>query len=244
MGGFSMVADFDQELEALADEWAKIALAERDVENKMLSPEAKIARFKEEFKEAMSLKETEIALEQAIVILNIEGADYPDQAKVQAMAREFTRGLEQLKNSANVAEDEFGQTIQERAQISDSALQLVEEIAKKKFSEGEYAASKALFLFLTVLNSKRFDYWQSLGMTELELKEYENAIVAFENGWLIRQDVIANRLFLAECYIQLQEPQKASEFVVEAKRLISDQGQQEQWSEYIAALEQVDGFKH
>lgn len=239
-----MVDDLDPEMEALAQQWAEIAVADRDVENKMLSREAKIARFKEEFKEAMSLKETEIALEQAIVILNLEGPEYSDQAKVQAMAREFKAGLERLKNIPNVAEAEFDQTIQERAQISDSALQLVEEIAKKKFSEGEYAASKALFLFLTVLNSKNFDYWQSLAMTELELKEYENAIVAFENGWLIRQDVIANRLFLAECYVKMQEPQKVSELIVEAKKLISDQGQEELWSEYISALEQQDGFKH
>jgi tetratricopeptide (TPR) repeat protein len=154
------------------------------------------------------------------------------------MAREFKLGLERLKGSENSG-DEVSQTIQERAQISDSSLQLVEEIAKKKFAEEDYISCRALYLFLTVMNSKNFDYWQALGITEQELKENENAVVAYENGWLIRQDVIANRLFLAECYVKLQEPQKAFICLQCAKTLMEDQDQVETWSEYIAILEQA-----
>src|SRR5262245_24641525 len=121
--------EWEKEIDAYAESLADIAVRENTVENNLLTPEALKARLKEEFKEALLMKETKRSLEQAVEILNQEGTTYPNQEHWGFMALEFKEAVDRLKEESNKPDPDLDQTLQEKAHLTDGALGIIEEIA-------------------------------------------------------------------------------------------------------------------
>lgn len=227
---------WEKEIDAYAENLAEIAVQENILENNLLTPAVLKKRLKEEFKESLLLKETKHSFEQAIEILNQEEVNYPELWSFFVL--EFKEAAKLLKEETNNQESHNNTTLMNKANLSNRALDIIEEIAKKKYNDKDLDASKTLFNFLSIINHTRFENWQRLGVTLQELKEYEKAIHAYENAWIISQENIPNRLFVAECYLELKNKIKAEEFCEAVKRLIESQNSIEKWGEHLTALEQ------
>lgn len=120
--------------------------------------------------------------------------------------------------------------------ISEETFDMLYTIGEEKFDQNP-AVAVAIFTLLAVLDSGRFRNWYLLGQAELAVKNYDEAIRAFENCNKISEAEPVAHLLLTGCYIEKLDFQQALSHLESGKRIMQNAPENPEWQ---GLAEQLD----
>jgi hypothetical protein len=167
---------------------------------------------------AKQVEKGQEALERHLLLLPAE-----ERGKVK---KELGRAAAELKKmGTNLSLD--SEPLQKKLGLHNSTLLVVYEVGYQCFKDKEFDEAFALFLTLTLLNSRVVDYWIALGSTQRALHSEKAALYSFSLVSLLDPSNTLSRIHCIEIYLHLQKPKDALEEleafseIIEEKKLDS-----------------------
>jgi hypothetical protein len=93
--------------------------------------------------------------------------------------------------------------------FSEETYKWIYDIGYKAFQAANYKNAKAVFFFLTKVNSSCADYWVGLGISQRNLNEKEEALNSFSIASLLNPEHPSSRYNSSELYLELGQTQDA-----------------------------------
>lgn len=166
-----------------------------------------------------------------IRFLLLHGGEYLDEEKFQEMNVQFQQmrsDLEKMDVKGDIPDN-----LQIFFQLSDSFLDSIFKIGQTKFKEGDYEQSQACFALLNLFSPQNYDYHYRAGIAAQKTEQYDLALKSYAEVLLLNPEHIGAKLFSAECYFALDQPEKAKDQIEEAKNIEGAEG----WTDLITSLE-------
>lgn len=206
-------------------------------ENQFLSPEMKRKKKENELKHSLKESELKKYIDPAIEIIVKEGQNYFIPTEYNDIIDEFSTASENLKklDLSKPLREELGNLLG----ISNKTNTAILNIAIAKFDDQQYSAALALFILLTVLHSKEFSYWYRAGIAAQQSENFTLAVEAFQVAITLNPGLIGAYLFAIECYLQLDQRQKAKSAYETVKSMNDIEPLGDQWREifeYVGSL--------
>lgn len=226
----------EKELDLLAEEIAEQESSTQDYTKQILSKELYFLRIKSEAQEALRMRVIGESLSDAFNIIVQQGKRYLDMDSYYDVIDSFEKAFDLLMkcDDNDIQEKNFKDIMA----ISNTTMSQIEKIAQEKFKEGDFSSSAKLYILLTVLNPVSYNYWIRLGINYQEMKEYKEAIKVYRKAFVINPLSIPNHLFIAECFIDLNDKVEALAEIDYIKSLL-DSEPESRWAEHFRLLNDV-----
>lgn len=193
------------------------------------SIENQLEKKRAEYREYLELKPFKLRIEQAIEVVQAELPAVLGEDRYSAFMSDLAEAGRILTENPELQGEKLG-----LSQNSFDCLFSVGETLLKK-NEAERAA--ALFTLLTVLDPSWFRHWFYLGMALQDLKEYKEAVKAYEKANKITEESPLPHFFLTECFLSLDDPQNASVHFEKAKEIVATLPAHPDFERFISELE-------
>ncbi len=204
---------FNEALEAL--------LKENDgvIPGAPISFDQQIERKKEEYKEYLKFEPLQERITHALEVIQEKlVASLPENER-EWLLEDLAEAGEQMVAHPEAEGEALG--------ISNETLSVLQEFAESELKKNEIKAAVSVCTLLTVLDSRLYRHWYFLAIGLQELKEYQEAINAYSKAKEISQESPLCDLYMAECYIELADKEKAYYHLDRAKELASKSAQYE-----------------
>lgn len=99
-------------------------------------------------------------------------------------------------------------TLQELEGISDEEMETIYALGYNFFTYGKYEAAKDIFVGLTAYAPYTSHYWRALGAVYQQLKEYQEAISAYDMAIANDESDLVSFVYRGECYILQGEQER------------------------------------
>lgn len=227
-----------KQINAVLDNSSEQIKNQIDSENKLLSPELRFQRKKQEIIEFVKSFGKELGrLEYAMETFNTYKYNYLTEREVDKFDKEIEGFAERLlefdanKPLGNLSFQEF-------FGISNFIPYCLYTVAYNLHEKELYAAAGNLFFYLTLINPYVKDHWKGLGIAEKKNRRYEAALSAFAMNTLLDLEDPSPHLFSAECYIALKDIENAKHELELAQKLLEDRPKTE-WHLVMNSLQAV-----
>lgn len=124
-------------------------------------------------------------------------------------------------------------SIQEQCGISNEALEEMYKAAKELYDQGNFLTSRAVFTFLTLLNSFRYAFWLGLANSEYHLQAFDSAVLAYAFAIEIKPSDPISYIYSSRCYEELQELDNAINALDLALLVIDQNNSYSKWKQII-----------
>ena len=98
-------------------------------------------------------------------------------------------------------------TLQELEGISDEEMETIYALGYNFFTYGKYDAAKDIFAGLTAYAPYTAHYWRALGAVNQQLKDYQDAVAAYDMAVANDERDVVSYVYRGECYILSGQPQ-------------------------------------
>jgi type III secretion system low calcium response chaperone LcrH/SycD len=139
----------------------------------------------------------------------------------------FTETEEEAEARLKDVEDVDLLSIQELLNISEEDMDQMEKIAGDYYRKEEFQNSRDIFLFLTSIDSERWNYWLGLGMSEQMNKHYDMAATAYSMAADLNSADPSIHLYSANC---LHLMNRKDEAINVLQLLIEGTAHDDEWS--------------
>lgn len=224
---------YEQALESLANQYAETMCAQ-EPDSALLSPVAKLNKYKEEFKSSVRLEDLKKHLVQAVSILVTEGSKFLEKPAWENLQNELINSKNTLSELS--FEDNLPETLYTSLGITEQSLDAIDSIAKELYQLQEYSKAASLNVLLITLNGIEPKYWYNLGMSFQEAENYEKAILAYTCCRILDPENIGACLFCAECYLYQDNKQEAKLELEEGEKLFNKLTDKTPWDSFINNL--------
>lgn len=155
--------------------------------------------------------------------------------QLDQLKEEWERGVANLLNS----QEEEGVTLCRVMRLSESFLETFYSFGVKSFKGKNFAKAADIFFLLSLIDFQRPSIWESLGLSEMQLGEFELALNAFAMASITNPDSPYPFIHSAECCIALNRFAEASTYFDLAKEAISHTSGEEK----VQLIGQVRGLE-
>lgn len=149
---------------------------------------------------------------QGFEVLFQELSSFLTQGEFIQFEQEYRAFLAQVRSETQMKkltlDVEQGRSIQEICCLSDFFMTSLYKAAIRLYQNNDMAKAIVSFVALSFLDSKHFLYPLFLGFSYLKEQRYNEALYAYMAAALSAPDSTPY-LYMAECYIHLQDPEKA-----------------------------------
>lgn len=202
---------------------------------KLLSLEAKRARIKAEFKEALELKELRAQISTALHIFIDEGKKILSSTDYNLAIEEFASALSVLENMD--LEGEISSDLKTLLNVSPKTLDALLALSSAKFTEENYSDSLALAVFLSILDSQNAINWYRAAIAAQQDGKIDFAIRAYEAAFYLDSTLIGAKVFACQCYLSLGRKEEAKATLDEAANIVKTSALGEPWPELLISLQ-------
>ncbi len=233
---------FEVDLEDKISQRVDVLMKEEDpYTNKLLSPDIRREKIKNEIYEELDLSEFSDTIGTAIAILEEQGLQYLNEEEHSIVLEDIENIRNKLDSlDLNITDQEIIKSI---FKVSPTSLSLITRIAIAKFSEDQLPNSLSIFSLLTLLDSDNPDYWYRVGIVAQKCERYDLALRTFDVVKQLIPEFMGSRIFMTQCYLQVNLNHKAVEEMAEIKKLLKTTNIEQEWEERIADLENLFSFK-
>jgi len=237
--GLNPINSYEQIIDALAEEYAEEMGC--DIPGSSLLPkQAKKDKLKFEFKEKVKMKELNQRIFKALDILRNEGKEYlPEDldAKLQRDLKQAAVTMKQFDYKTDRITN-FARLLG----IGEDSLEAIDSVAKVKYTDEKIDDALSLLVFLTTLAEDNAEYWYELGICFQDLNQFDMALKAYTNCLEVNPNHMGSQAFCTECYLNLDQKNKAWDSFYKAKSLMVEQNLEQEWAECLESHKNLLGF--
>lgn len=227
----------EKEIDELAEEMSEEAVVGQDFTISLLPRELFKAKVKEEIKEKLLMREVGESLSDAFNIIVKQGKSYLSIDEYFEVIDSFEQAFDKLmKMDANKPLDV---DFQELMGIEDKVALYIEKIAMSKHKEEDYFGCSRLFILLTILIPSSYSFWNKLGVSFQELKDYKEALKAYGKSLALHPSNIPAWLFMTECHVALSDKVEALQDIDKIEIMMSDPKVSEKWGPHFELLKEA-----
>lgn len=196
------------------------ALQQLMAENDGVNPQSfipiheQLAAKRAEYIKILEFKSFKSRIEHAINLICSKIKNTISADQFELLLQELAHAGDVLVENPEIQSNQLGST--------PNTINILFENAKSYLNKAQFVDAAALFTLCTVLDNTAFRYWFLLGVSLQQLKEYQDAIQAYETANLIFEQEPLVQLFLAECYNDLLDTQKAKLYLDKAQEVIKN----------------------
>lgn len=227
-------SEYEQILEKLADQYVENNFDEHAPGAEFFPPGIQKKRAKDAFKQDIRLEELGNHLKEAVSLLFTEGKEHLEEQEWQSLQSNLISAKKAFLELS--LGDEMPKILYPRLGLNARNVSAIDAIARKLYLRKDYAKAVSLNVLLTLLNGLDSNYWNNLGICFQEAENYEKAILAYEFSKELNPKNVGAFLFSAECYLRLNNLEKAKEQLNQAEELISQLAVKDQWIELVSSL--------
>lgn len=203
--------------------------------NPLLPPHFKREKMAVELRESLVQDDLCRSIEAAVQLLLKQGNRYLEAAAFEEIKASFAHAgeiLDRLNLDKPITED-FDKILE----ISEATIGDIFKIALAKFQEAEFDTSLALFILLTVLRSRDFDFWYRTAIAAQECKKFDFALKAYSIAMELNKAAVEPCLFSTECLLQMGEVAAAEATWQRAKEMIENLEDKEEKEALLESLQ-------
>jgi|GEM_PF-4703386 len=115
-----------------------------------------------------------------------------------------------------------GETLQQIFGYSDELMESMYQATRQIFSQGEYKKAKDAFTFLSALNPAVATYWLGLGVSTMQLEEYEEAIKYLTCAIKLEKNDAYAYYYLAGCRLFLMQFEEGKDALLRGEKAYYD----------------------
>lgn len=187
----------------------------------LIRDEAKQYGFNKEIKNAINL----IAMDSTNLT--------PQEAEqIKSDLFKLKKYIDELSIDTNLAEN-----LIQNAAFSQESIDLIFNLAIKKYENENLEECLCLFLLLSFLDATNSEYWYRAGIAAQIFNKYELALTLYTESLMCNPDNIAAKIFSIECYLNLGLMTEAIELLEELKHSIESIELEDKWISIIEQLE-------
>lgn len=204
--------------------------------SKLQPKEERRKKLELELSETLDFSEIGEFIDKAVLILN-------DRKSCSCLTDEEHRlvleDLEKLRLQINSLEfnELSDETLKTAYSISKSVSTSIFNVGLSKFHDGLLPESLALFSFLSLLESDDPDIAYRLGIISQKNGRYDLALRAYTAASALEPTLIGSRLFAAQCYLSIGQPENALKEIEDAKQIFKISDVQGEWKTLVSDLE-------
>lgn len=205
----------------------------------LVSPKMKHAQLVEELKEMAKFRDLNTQIELALMNLRKNGGYYLEASSFSKMENEFLEAEKRLDELDPL--DAISQDLQQLLGFSEETLFAIAEVARMKFSEGQYYDSFAIFILLATLDEENPDFWLRAGIAAQKCDYDELALKSYAIALSFDPELIEARLFSSKCYLKCGDLEGAKLEYLEAKKIGDKTSPEQVWSDLMASIGGIIG---
>lgn len=206
-------------------------------EDALLSIKLNRQRLRQELKNTVKSTELKSHIQLAFNVIFNDGIVLIEKEPFELLKGEFLKAKYVL-NNLNLREY-LPDNLNDILKISPACLDMIYQMALKKFSDLNYNECLALYILLTVLNQNNPDYWYRLGISAQKCEMIDLALRAYRNTIALFPTLVGARLFAIECYIASGALDEARAECANVKHFLKSNAIDEIWPQFFLSLESL-----
>lgn len=164
----------------------------------------------------------------AFNILKRELKGHLSKIEYQEIEVEWENGIKSLERKMQAHKDAnengllflFNKPLTESLEISKKTLDYFYEAGLRLYDHHQFDEAMRVFQFITLLNGLGENVWMALGLCQIELSQFIEAIYSFGMAIWINPNDVLSHIFSAECYLELSEKNYARECLEKAQEIL------------------------
>lgn len=220
---------FDEAISHFAKKYVE-SLNLEELPSSLESVALKKQKLVEELKEQARFEELIPYLDRAYSVIYGESEAILGNDRFKTLESELTKAgenVEALKPMEPIADD-----LNAIFSLSQDSLDMILELALKKFTNEEYEDCLSLCIFLTTTCPYVPSYWFRQGIAAQRAKKIDIALASYRNALRLLPSLTGAHLFAAECYYYQGKSEEALQHCQEAETLLAEEGIEEVWHEF------------
>lgn len=114
------------------------------------------------------------------------------------------------------------ETLQDLLSINDLSFKTMYQAGMEQYKKNNFESAAAVFSLMRYLNNRHFGVWQTLGITEYQLKNFEKAIGDLFFAVMLNQKDMKSFIYIIDSCKQIQDMNSEKFFLDMAKEQVDD----------------------
>jgi tetratricopeptide (TPR) repeat protein len=120
--------------------------------------------------------------------------------------------------------------------FTEETMKVLDRAVATIYESKEYEKASAVYTFLSYLDPGESTYWVGYGNSEFFLAHYSNALKGYETAVANAPDYVPYQFYLAHCYKELKQIDKAIDIVDQSLENIKKNSSPKEWKETAEQL--------
>lgn len=191
------------------------------VPNPLLTMQQQKERQRLEIREMVSGKHVRKRFAHGLVRAFTYFSQHLSPEECERMKTEWFDGIERIIRSEKEGGDEKKSSLEMAMGLSDATISHFYDAGMHFRVAGMWQDAADIFLALTILNPWRFNVWMAFGICHQQLKQYNEALVAYSTAIIMNDHAYEPYIRSAECFLQLGDTANAKGSLHTAEQLIA-----------------------